>query len=466
MSRDVVVIGAGVSGLACAHDLVCRGFDVQVLERQVTTGGNAKSQRFDGFLMEHGPSTVNAAFPGAMERIRGLGLEPSASPLGPGVTKRYLRDERGLHGISIHPMGFFTSPYLSPLARMSMAAEILRPARSDDTEETIHQFVSRRFGAGFADKVIEPLAAGLFMGDAKSLSVSGTFPRLVDLEQRFGSIMRGILAARRGREPGRHLLSWDGGIGTLPKTLAGLLGTRIRTGTTVTKITHTAAGFKIATANSGTIYARALVLAVQPHVASALLERLDPQSAAATGDICAPPIAVVYLGYRESQVSHRLDGLGFLSTKGDGQVISGAQFCSTMFDGRAPAAHVSVSCYLGGARNPELTSLPERDLINIVGGELSALLGIKGAPVVARTHRWPRGLPHYTLGHQARRTCIETTHQRVPGLFLTGNFLQGVSITNCLEMAGATATRVQAALGRATIPEDETSEERLALERV
>ncbi|VAW10121.1 Protoporphyrinogen IX oxidase, aerobic, HemY [hydrothermal vent metagenome] len=450
MSHDVVVIGAGVSGLSCANDLVGMGMDVRILERQVTTGGNARSERFDGFLMEYGPSTVNAAFPTAMDRIRHLGLEPDARPLGPGVTKRYLRDERGLHGISIHPMGFFTSRYLSPFTRLSMAAEFLRPAKSDKAEETIHQFVSRRFGAGFADKVIEPLAAGLFMGDSKTLSVSGTFPKLVDLEERFGSIMRGILAAKRGREPGRHLLSWDGGIGTLPRTLAERLGARIHPRTTVTKITRTPAGFKIATANSGTIFARAVVLAVQPHVASALLENLDPQSAAAAGDIPAPPIGVVYLGYRKDQVSHHLDGLGFLSTKNDGQVISGAQFCSTMFEGRAPAGHVSVSCYLGGARNPELTNLPENDLINLVSGELSGLLGIKGGPVLARAHRWPRGLPHYTLGHVDRRKAIETADQRVPGLFLTGNFLQGVSITNCLETASATAKKVQAALERVT----------------
>lgn len=462
MTHDVVVIGAGVSGLSCAHELVGQGFDVQVLERQVTTGGNAKSSRIDGFLMEHGASTLNAAFPKAMDRIRNLGLEASSRELGPEVQKRYLRDEDGLHGISVHPLGFFLSGYLSLGARLAMATEILRPRKTDDTEETIHQFATRRFGAGFADRIIEPMAAGIFMGDSKTLSINGAFPKLAELEQRHGSIMRGILAAKRGNEPGRKLFSWDDGVGTLPRTLTGLLGTRIHTGTTVTKIIKTPSGFKIRTAGSGTLNARTVVLAVQPHVAAALLEDIDPVGAAATGDITAPPIGVIYFGYRKEQVSHPLDGLGFLSTKRDGQAISGAQFCSTMFEGRAPQGHVSISCYVGGARNPELTGLPEKELVGIVGEELSGLLGIKGPPLLVRSQIWSRGLPHYTLGHKARRQTIETTDQRVPGLFLTGNFLKGVSITNCLETATETAKNVQAELVRNPVSNDNEEAVKLA----
>ena len=184
----------------------------------------------------------------------------------------------------------------------------------------------------------------------------------------------------------------------------------------------------------------------QMHVAAMLLNNVDLAEAEALAAISAPPIGVVFLGYRRAQVAHPLDGLGFLSTKGTGQVISGAQYSSTMFENRAPEGHVAISAYVGGARNPELAVLPESELTGAVHSELAGLLGVKGVPAVVRCHQWARGLPQYTLGHVARRDAIESTPERVPGLYLTGNFISGVSITSCLEQAGKTAAALSGAL--------------------
>ncbi len=451
MTHDVIVIGGGVSGLATAHDLMARSQDVQVLERQATAGGNAISERFDGFLMEHGPSTFNASVPEAIEQIDALGLLESAHDLGPNVRRRYLRNQGKLTGISTNPMGFILSNYLSPAARLSMMLEGFRSRKKDNSEETIHAFAARRFGREFADKVIDPLAAGLFMGDAKQLSINGAFARLADMEQQHGSIIRGILKAKKGSEPGRHLYSWTDGIGRIPQVLAAKLGKRIHTGVTVLKLRKTANGFEVQT-TAGTRQTRAVVLATQPHVAAGLLADIDPDAATAAGDITAPPVNVVFLGYKREQVAHPLDGLGYLSTKDRSKIISGAQFCSTMYPGRAPDGYVSISAYAGGARNPELMKLSEVELIAQVHGELAELLGIKGDPVLHRTRRWMLGLPQYTLGHRARVTTLETTSKRNAGLFITGNYLQGVSVANCLTAAAQTALRVDAALTGSAIP--------------
>ncbi len=449
MSCDVAVIGAGVSGLACAHDLAARGLKVQILERQQHTGGNAHSLRFDGFLMELGPTTLNAALPEAGARLDALGLSHLTIPLGAGVQKRYLRDASGLHGISTHPLGFFMSDYLSPTARLSLLAEGLRRRRRRGGDETVHGFVRRRFGREFADKVIEPMAAGIFMGDAHRLSINGAFPKLAEMEQRYGSVLRGILAAKRHSEPGRALFSWPEGIATLPRALAAQMRAQVRCGTTVTRISRSAGEFRIETARHGTLNARAVVLAVQPHVVADLIAPLDADAGRAAAGIAAPPVAVVFFGYRRAQVAHPLDGLGFLSTRRPDQAISGGQFASTMFTGRAPDGHVAISCYVGGARRPDLALLPAPELIDLVRAELSDLLGITGDAVMTRAHHWPRGLPQYTLGHAQRRDVLSTSSARLPGLHVTGNFLTGVSVTHCLASARLTATRVAADLGMA-----------------
>lgn len=439
--HDVIVIGGGISGLATAHDLLARGLDVQLLERQVRVGGNAISERFDGFLMEHGPTTFNASVPDAVQQISALGLLGQAHDLGPDVKRRYLRDGGKLTGISANPMGFFKSDYLSKKARARILLEGLIPRNKSGEEESIHAFVARRFGREFADKVMDPMAAGIFMGDSKQLSISGAFPKLAEMEQELGSITRGVLRAKRGSEPGRHLYSWDGGIATIPQTFAAGLGTRVHTGVTVTALSKTATDFTVKTSH-GTRTARAIVLAVQPHVAASLLERIDPDGATATGEIMAPPVNVAFFGYKREQVEHPLDGLGFLSTKDPACILSGAQFASTMYAGRAPDGYVSISAYAGGMRNPELAAMPQKELSAQMHKELAEVLGIKGAPVVTKMRRWALGLPQYTIGHNARKSVFMQTPQRVEGLFVTGNYTQGVSVANCLKSAMETGASV------------------------
>lgn len=449
MTHRVAVIGGGISGLATAESLLRQGCDVTVFERQVRTGGNAISEVLPGgFLMEHGPTTINASFPGIAEEVDRLGLTAGQVELGSGVRNRFLHDRGRLFGISTNPLGFLMSSYLSPFARLRFLSEIMRPRQTDASEETVHAFVARRFGREFADKVIEPMCAGIFMGDSEQLSVSAAFPKLIELEQRFGSIMRGVIAAKRGSEPGRALFSWRQGIATLPNALAALLNTRIHTGVAVTKIIRRARGFDIVTARNGKHQADAVVLAVQPHVAASLLETLDPEGTDALAHIPAPPIGVVFLGYRREQVAHALDGLGYLSTRSAGQVISGAQFNSTMFPGRAPEGNVAISCYVGGARNPDLAGLDDDALTDVVRGELADLIGVRGPPVIRRVRRWPRGLPHATLGQKNRLVTLRATSQRVEGLYLTGNYLDGVSVANCLASGQATAASALSGLER------------------
>jgi len=444
---DVIVIGGGVSGLATAHNLMRQGLDVQLLERQVRTGGNAISQRFQGFLMEHGPTTFNASVPAAIQHLSDLDLLTDAHDLGAGVKRRYLLDQDKLSGISTHPLGFFRSDYLSLKGRLSMLLEGLRPRKKDGSEETIHSFATRRFGREFADKVIDPMAAGLFMGDSRKLSISGAFGKLAEMEREFGSITRGVLAAKRGSEPGRHLYSWQGGISTVPVRLATKLGNRVKTGITVLGLQKTAQGFAVKTMQ-GTHQARAVVVAAQPHVTAGLLETVDPKGTAALQEIIAPPINVVFFGYRRDQVAHSLDGLGFLTTKSDSRIISGAQFASTMYSGRAPQDHVAISAYAGGMRNPDLIKLPDAELIEQVHRELSDTLGISGQPVVIRLRRWQLGLPQYALGHDQRRAILGDTGRRVEGLFLAGNYLDGVSVANCLDCADRVAIEAGVYLGQ------------------
>ncbi len=445
MRADVAVIGAGVSGLALAHELSQRGHRVVVLERQVRPGGNAVSERIGGFLMEHGPSSVNAASATAAGLSSLLGLDALRCELGPHVRYRYLVRDSRTYRILPHPFGFLTSGYLSRTARLRLLAEILvPPRRGGQAEETVAEFWARRFGAEFADRVVDPLAGGLFAGRAAELSVAAVFPALLEMERRHGSISRGVM--RRwlagGTMPARRLYAWTGGVGALPQALAARLGPAVRCGVAVRRIRPSAEGFRVEAGAAGALEAGAAVLATQPHVAAGLLEGTDDAAAAAAAAIDAPPLAVIFLGYRREQVAHPLDGLGYLSPASEGRPLTGALFCSTMFAGRAPAGGVALAGYVGGARAPGAALAAPQELIETVRAEFRELLGARGEPLVARVRQWPRGLPQYRLGHGARVAALRGLEGRRPGLFVTGNYFEGPSVGACVTQALETAARV------------------------
>jgi oxygen-dependent protoporphyrinogen oxidase len=454
VSTDIAVIGGGVSGLAAAYELRQRGHRVLVLERQVRTGGNAVSERLGGFLMEHGPTTVNGASPTALAFSGALGLDGQRRDLGAGVRRRYLVRDGRLHGLSTHPLGLVAANYLSAAGRLRMAVETLVGRDRVGEEESVAQFCRRRFGAEFTSRVIEPLVGGLFAGDAERLSVNALFPRLVEMERRHGSITRAALVRRLkgGRMPGRVLFSWRDGVGSLPRALTGALGPAVRTGVTVRRIHRRGDGFGIDVGEEGVIDARAVLLATQPHVAAALLENLDVEAAEAAAAIDAPPLAVVFLGYDRGQIAHPLDGFGFLTPSVEGRSVSGVLFCSTLFQGRAPEAHVALAVYIGGARAPDLALRPTEELADLARRELADLVGARGAPVVVRVRQWPRGLPQYEIGHRQRVDRIAEAARRAPGLFVTGNYISGVSVSACLEQAIASAARIDGTLRPRSMP--------------
>ncbi|MBT4488638.1 MAG: protoporphyrinogen oxidase, partial [Rhodospirillaceae bacterium] len=222
MTVDVAVIGGGISGLATAHDLKQRGHRVVVLERQTKPGGNAVSERRSGFLMEHGPSTMNALVPAANQISQTLGIDDFRCDLGDGIQKRYLVAKGGLAGIPVRATGFLTANYLSPLAKLRVLAEFLVPHSGDcgenDDDETVMDFCVRRFGREFAERVMDPMVAGIYGGGrAAELSMGAIFPMLLALEKKYGSVTLGIMHRARegGKMPGSRLFSWRDGIATL-----------------------------------------------------------------------------------------------------------------------------------------------------------------------------------------------------------------------------------------------------------
>jgi len=433
--HSAIVLGAGPAGLSAAAGLLKAGAEPLVLERAARAGGSLLTERAGGFLCEGGPNSLMLEKDGAEPFLRQFGVEPVEAL--PAAKKRFLVCGGRPVAAPSGPLGAITTPLLSWRGKLRFLGEpFAAKAPPPAVDETVAAFVRRRLGAEAAARLVEPMVAGIYAGDIEKLSLRSAFPRLREMEQRYGSLVRAGLAKGRAA-PVRRLVNFAGGMREIPDALVRFLG---GTGTAGDTAAGGGDGDDGSAAPVRTAVAPALVIATPPWtwektpLPVPLADALRPWSA-----VAAPPLAVVSLGYEREKVAHPLDGFGMLSPAVEGRKILGTLFQSSLFAGRAPDGHVLLTSFVGGCRSPELASLAEPELTALVAGELRSLLGAAGAPVFARVTRWARAIPQYDTGYDALLSALDAAERAFPVLRFTGNFRAGVALPKTIWHAAQTA---------------------------
>ncbi len=447
----IAIIGAGIAGLAAAHQLLERGaaergIDVVVLEGASRPGGNIRTDRVDGYLCEAGPNGFLDNVPTTLELVREIGLNPQLHVSADAARKRFLYRRGRLHRLPENPIAFLTSGLLSVPGRLRVMGEPFARRRPDG-DETIHAFASRRIGREAADVLIDAMVAGVFGGDARALSLRACFPKMWQMETDHGGLVKAFLAKRReGRirsgdgvgSPLGRLTSFRDGTEELIRVLAARLGRRLRLSTAAQAVRHNGR-FRIETEAHVPIEADAVLLAAGARASADLVGSMDLDLSAGLSEIPSAPMTVVCLGYRTHQLPAPLDGFGFLVPRGEGLRLLGALWDSSVYPGRAPEGHALIRVMLGGASDPTAVALDDEVSVTVAQKGLSAAMGISAAPVFSRVIRHRVGIPQYTVGHLDRLARISTALERHPGLAVAGNAFHGVSINNCVAEAGPIA---------------------------
>jgi oxygen-dependent protoporphyrinogen oxidase len=448
----VAVIGAGLSGLGVGWLLDRRGAEVTVLERAERVGGAVRTERVDGFLCEAGPNSMMLKSATAESFLEQAGLMNDIVAANPGAEQRFLVKDGRVVPMPAGGAAAIKTPLYSWRAKLRLLKEpFVRPAPADE-DESVASFVTRRMGREFLDYGIAALVSGIYAGDPEKLSIRYAFPKVWNLEARYGSLIGGAFKlARERRRSGEtpyksRLFSFADGMETLTRKLAGSTDARILTGAEVDSIGrederwhlrwHTGSGPAEGTFD-------ALVVAVQAHALDGLPWTDELQSACANiPPLSFPPVTTLVLGYRREQVAHPLDGFGMLIPFPEHKRALGAIFSSTLFPGRAPDGHVSMMIFLGGARMPDCAPTELGEAVALAQGELADLLGITGEPVFARHHHWPRAIPQYNVGHGDFIAALEQIERRWPGLYFCANFRGGPGVSDCIDSALLTSDRV------------------------
>lgn len=441
--KSVAIIGAGITGLTAAFYLKRKGVPVVVYEAGPRVGGVIQSIRKDGFLAEFGPNTLLETSPKVAQLVRDAGLDSRRLNSDPKAEARYVVRYRRPIAMPASPLGIFASELLSVKAKLALVREPFVPPRRDGKEESIAEFVVRRLNQEFLDQMIDALAAGIYAGDPRRLSVQQAFPRLADLEARYGSLIKGqILGARerkRRREVARDRaskFSFDEGLQVLPDTLAAHLSDGMKLNVSVTKLTQTENGWRVFTSvgeaeHAAVVYCGTAYRLGELQMYGGAAQQRRPDEGvylSSFSEIRYPPVASVVLGFRREDVAHSCEGFGMLIPKVEGFRILGTIFSSSLFPNRAPAGHLTLTSYVGGERQPELATLSPDELVGIACDDLRVLLGVRGRPVFRHTALYPKAIPQYNLGYGRYRELMNAIENQAAGFFLAGHYREGVSL--------------------------------------
>jgi oxygen-dependent protoporphyrinogen oxidase len=330
-------------------------------------------------------------------------------------------------------------------------------------DESVAEFARRRLGGQALETLIEPMAAGVFAGDPDKLSLESCFPRIHELETRYGGLVKAMLRLRWERfrngnqaamsaGPGGILTSFDTGVQALVEVLAERSSEELHLSAEVESLAYRHWKFELAVKAGGTrsqYEADAVVVAAPAYAAGAMLRGLDGALAAELGAIPYAPVAVAALGYEADAMDQPLEGFGFLVPRLEGRRILGALWDSSVFPGRAPSGKSLIRVMVGGARQPELARLPEDELLALVRGELNELMGVSAQPFLARVFSHERGIPQYLKGHGQLLERLSRRLANLPGLHLNSNAYRGVSLNDCVLQSRLASERVLKSLGSA-----------------
>src|SRR6476646_2095928 len=457
--KRIAIVGGGISGLAAAFALEERrrageALEFVVYESSPRFGGVLFTEQVQGCLIEAGPDSFLTEKPWAADLCRRLGIEDQLIGSNDGDRKTYILVKGKLVPM---PDGLMfmvptqlspaiLSSLFSPATKLRVAREWWYPARLSNGDESVAALVERHYGAEMVDRLADPLLAGVYGGEAAQLSVRAVLPRFVEMESKYGSLGRGMLAARKNVErsqPAPSIFSsLKGGMQQLGEALVARLPPwALRANSPVQAVQRQDRGWVVSAGYASDQF-DAVIVATPATAAAPLLEIASAELASELKAVSYSSSVTVALGFDQDVRANLPAGFGFLVPRREGKRLLAATFVHNKFPHRAPKDRALVRCFLGGSRDEQVLQLTDENILNIVRDELRQILGVKADPLFTRLYRWKGAMAQYTVGHLERLQRIEGLVKPLPGLALAGNAYSGIGVPDCIRSGEAAVQQV------------------------
>ena len=468
----VIIIGGGIAGLAAAVHLKSgakaygKTIDVLLLEKNSRIGGKIFTEKHDNYLIEGGPDSFLPEKVWSVNLARHLGLEPEMLPSNDQFKGTFIYSRERLHSLPegvmlMVPTSFWPmakSHLITWPGKIRMGMEIFVPKRKSRDDESLASFVTRRLGRECLEKIAEPLVAGIHTSNPDNMSVLATFPRFVQMEQKSGSLILGMIStmktrphatlsgpsSKAGSPKMTYFMSFKNGMQTLSQACADLIGgDSIRLDAGVRAVESKGKGYAVILENGETLEADHVMLAPAAYESAEMIKGMDANLAAQMNRIEWSSSATVSIAFKKKDVNVPLNGFGFIVPRVEGRRINAATYSSIKWSYRAPDDTILVRIFVGGGHHEELVhELDDAGMVRMVLEELDTVLGIKANALFSKVYRWYKGMPKYTVGHLERIALLDRMLAAHPGLHLIGCSYKGIGIGDCVHEAQIAAEKI------------------------
>lgn len=441
--EEIVIIGAGITGLSTAYWLKKDGFKVKILEASNQVGGNIKTEKHQNFVFDTGPNSGLETTPLIKQIVDELNLQDEFVYANKESNKRYILRDNVLHPLPMNPKDFITTRLFSTSGKFRVLLEPFIGKSKDGYYQSVAEFVRRRLGQEFLDYAINPFVSGVFAGDPENLSVKSAFPKLYRLEEVYGGLFKGMIKGAKERKQRAEkskqsaaMFSFRNGMSALTNRLGEFLKDEILLNHQLTKVQKVDDRILINAVEDGNekvFETKSVLFTIPAYSTAEILRELDGYLYNHLITIYYPPVLVLNVIYRKDKIGQPLDGFGFLIPEKEKKSFLGAIWNDSIFPNRGDQDFASFTIFVGGARQAKIFENDLNELINRVLSEFEQIMKITIKPESIKYKFWEKAIPQYSLGYIEKENAINQFEKNNKGIFVGGNYRGGISVGDCIK---------------------------------